>query len=76
MYLCISKCWNNLKLKKKKSELSETRQDKRRNTEGSTTETAEQFDLQGLILPQFHGSGYFNISYEITSQKHNFVVII
>ena len=75
MYLCISKCWNNFKFKKKK-ENYQKQDDKRKNTKGSTTETAEQFDLQGLILPQFHGSGYFNISYEITLQKHNYVVII
>lgn len=42
----------------------------KKNTEGSTTETAEQFNLQGLLMSQFYYSSHFNKYYEILLQKH------
>lgn len=42
---------------------------KKNNTEGSMTETAEQFNLQGLLLSQFYYSRHFNKYYEILLQN-------
>lgn len=69
MYLCIGKVGTVWKKKKRKVnyEIQEKLLTKR--ILKAAQQTAEQFDLQGLLLSQFHYSSHFNKYYEILLQK-------